>query len=194
MERAYSVFTLKSFDEDARTIKGIASTPTLDRHGDIVEPLGAKFEVPFPFKFEHKHVIGDVTEVTVTEEGIEITAQIAKSADSKSLTQQLDNFWRKIKSGVVRGLSVGILADPSKVQKTANGGKHFIEWILDEVSAVAVPANQDATIQAIKSFDDQTINKSNDNSTASGSCVVVKLSEQTMARIKAPKRKGAVYL
>ena len=38
--RAWSVLTVKSVDAEQRTIEGIATTPTVDRIGDIVEPLG----------------------------------------------------------------------------------------------------------------------------------------------------------
>ena len=43
MDRAYSVLTIKSVDADRRVITGIATTPTPDRHGDIIEPLGVTF-------------------------------------------------------------------------------------------------------------------------------------------------------
>ena len=48
MNRAYSILDTKSFteDKDFLTIKGIASTPTPDRHGDTVDPMGAEFTVP----------------------------------------------------------------------------------------------------------------------------------------------------
>src|SRR5687767_2650656 len=48
MDRAYSFLTVKKFDDDARTISGTASTPELDRAGDSVSPLGAKFRLPLP--------------------------------------------------------------------------------------------------------------------------------------------------
>jgi hypothetical protein len=48
MRRAYSTFKVKTFDEEQRIIEGVATTPTTDRVGDIVEPRGAKFKLPFP--------------------------------------------------------------------------------------------------------------------------------------------------
>ncbi|EFK0412261.1 hypothetical protein AFM37_002910 [Escherichia coli] len=43
LKRACSLLTVKSFSEDERVITGIASTPSPDRDGDILEPEGAEF-------------------------------------------------------------------------------------------------------------------------------------------------------
>jgi hypothetical protein len=43
MNRAYSILTVKAVEEDQRIIRGMATTPSPDRVGDIVEPLGVKF-------------------------------------------------------------------------------------------------------------------------------------------------------
>ena len=43
MQRAYSTFTIKSADESTGIIEGIASTPSTDRMGDVVDPEGAHF-------------------------------------------------------------------------------------------------------------------------------------------------------
>src|SRR5690606_23631006 len=42
--RAYSVLEVKSVDEGRRVIRGIATTPTVDRVGDIIDPMGVKFQ------------------------------------------------------------------------------------------------------------------------------------------------------
>ena len=47
--RAYSVLTIKAVDEDRRVVTGIATTPTVDRVGDIIDPLGVKFDNPLAF-------------------------------------------------------------------------------------------------------------------------------------------------
>jgi hypothetical protein len=54
MNRAYAVLEVKSVDEDKRIITGIATTPTPDRMGDIVEPLGVKFKNPLPLLWQHR--------------------------------------------------------------------------------------------------------------------------------------------
>src|SRR4029434_4819627 len=104
MNRAYSVLTIKSVDEEQRIIKGLATTPTPDRVGDIVEPKGAHFKLPIPLLFQHRagEPSGHVTDARVTDEGIAITAQVAKG-----VLPRIDEAWALIKSGLVRGLSIG---------------------------------------------------------------------------------------
>lgn len=148
--RAYSTLTLKDVDEDRRIITGIASTPNTDRMGDIVEPAGAVFKVPLPLLWQHKsdQPIGHVIEAKVTGEGIAITAQIAKG-----VLPAIDNAWQLIKSGLVRGLSIGFKAiETADIDGT--WGQRFIKWEWLELSAVTIPANADASINTIKSIDD----------------------------------------
>ena len=55
LKRACSLLTVKSFSEDERVITGIASTPSPDRDGDILEPEGAEFGSTIPFLWQHDH-------------------------------------------------------------------------------------------------------------------------------------------
>src|SRR6516164_2635301 len=63
MYRAYARLQIKAIREDARIITGLATTPTPDRTGDVVEPTGALFELPLPLLWQHdaKQPIGSVT-------------------------------------------------------------------------------------------------------------------------------------
>ena len=54
MNRAYSVLTIKSIEPDQRIIRGMATTPTPDRVGDVVEPMGVKFADKMPLLWQHK--------------------------------------------------------------------------------------------------------------------------------------------
>ena len=54
-KRGHAILTVKSVDDEKRVITGVASTPTPDRVGDIVEPLGAKFALPMPLLWQHQH-------------------------------------------------------------------------------------------------------------------------------------------
>src|SRR5262245_47161779 len=44
--RAYSLLNVKRVDTELRKIEGMATTPTTDRMGDIVEPDGVEFVNP----------------------------------------------------------------------------------------------------------------------------------------------------
>ena len=104
MKRAYSLFEIKGIEEDAGIIEGIASTPSTDRMGDIVEPKGAQFKLPLPLLWQHnsREPIGHVIAANVTDAGIAIKAKIMKG-----VLPEIDRAWALIKSGLVRGLSIG---------------------------------------------------------------------------------------
>jgi HK97 family phage major capsid protein/HK97 family phage prohead protease len=149
LTRAYSVLTLKSVDEDKRLIEGVASSPVVDRMGDIVEPDGAVFKLPLPLLWQHRsdQPIGHVTWAKATKAGIQIKAQIAKD-----LLPRIDEAWTLIRSGLVRGLSIGF-APLESARIEGSFGFRFLKWEWLELSAVTIPANADATITTIKSFD-----------------------------------------
>ncbi|HGO6308278.1 TPA: peptidase U35, partial [Neisseria gonorrhoeae] len=72
--KTYTTFAVKEASEDGqRIVKGIASTQTPDRDGDIVEPSGANFALPIPLLWQHdrEKPIGEVVAAQVTEKGIE---------------------------------------------------------------------------------------------------------------------------
>ncbi len=147
-EKAWSTLTIKSVDTDERIIKGIASTPSTDRDGDIVEARGAKFTLPYPLlsQHSHNHPIGEVVESRITAKGIEITARIAKDTG----LSYVDSSWKKIKAGLIKGLSIGFRG--IDVKTLPSGGLHFKTYEIFELSAVTVPANQEASITSIKHY------------------------------------------
>ncbi|EIN3072632.1 HK97 family phage prohead protease, partial [Escherichia coli] len=132
---------------------GIASTPSPDRDGDILEPEGAEFGSTIPFLWQHDHSrpVGQCT-VRRVREGLEITAMLVKPEPGmpSQMAARLDEAWAAIKTGLVRGLSVGFR--PHEYTYLDGGGLHFLRWELMEVSAVTVPANAECTIRTIKSF------------------------------------------
>jgi len=151
--RAYSVLQVKSVDEDTRVIRGVATTPTVDRVGDIIDPMGVKFQNPMAFLWQHQHdkPIGTVTFDKPTTKGIEFEATIAKSDEPGTLKDRLDEAWQSIKAGLVRAVSIGFR--PIEYSFMDNGGIRFSETEVYELSAVTIPANSDALITTIKSFD-----------------------------------------
>jgi hypothetical protein len=185
MERAYSVLTIKSIDEERRLVKGIATTPAPDRVGDVVEPRGAKFKLPIPFKWEHKNVIGNLIDAKVSEQGIEVLAKVAKILEPGRLQEEIEYAWQSIKAGLVRGLSIGIVAHKSGIKRSIKGGDHFFDWTLTEVSAVAIPANIEASILSVKSLDTEL-------RAASGQRRGAIVLEEKYRRVS--RRSGSVYL
>jgi HK97 family phage major capsid protein/HK97 family phage prohead protease len=152
----YAVLHVKAIDEGARTFSGIATTPTMDRQGDILEPLGVKFSNPVPLLFHHDHErpIGHAMLGTPTAEGIPFTATIPTVFEAGPLRDRLDEAWGSVKAGIIRGVSIGyrILKDGAALLK-APGRLHLKATEIFELSLVTIPANVEATILAIKSLD-----------------------------------------
>jgi HK97 family phage prohead protease/HK97 family phage major capsid protein len=150
LSRAYSCLEFKSLDDDKRVIEGLATSIETDRMGDIVEPKGAEFKLPLPLLWQHRadQPIGHVTAATVTKDGIKIKAQIAKDTG----IARIDEAWQLIKSGLVRGLSIGFKSiESNRIDDTF--GMRFLKWEWLELSAVTIPANAAASIALVKSLD-----------------------------------------
>lgn len=146
MQKTFSTLTIKSFDEDEGIIRGIATTPTTDKVGDVVEPLGAQFVLPIPLHHEHdrKDVVGEVIEATASADGIEFTARVAKD-----VSDQIAEVWKRVKGGLIRFVSVGFR--PLEYENI-EGGYRFTKWAWDELSLTTIPANPQAAITAAKAL------------------------------------------
>lgn len=153
MNRAYTVLNIKAVDEGERVIEGIASTPTPDRMGDIVEPLGAKFKLPMPLLWQHdaRAPVGHVEFAKANKEGIPFKARIFTTEVAGKVKERLDEAWESVKLGLVQAVSIGFSINAYEILK--EGGWRINEWEWLELSLVTIPANADATIDRIKSID-----------------------------------------
>jgi HK97 family phage major capsid protein/HK97 family phage prohead protease len=149
-QRQHATIIVKKADAKTRTIEGMASTPTPDRLGDIVEPKGAAFTLPIPLLWQHNQYapVGNVTEAEVTDEGIRFKALIETHDEPGPLKDRLDEAWQSVVKGLVRGVSIGFNAtEPPEFMR--NGGYRFTAWEWFELSLVTIPANAEATISSI---------------------------------------------
>lgn len=155
MDRAYSILDVRAVSESERVIEGIASTPTPDRVGDIVEPMGAKFSTPMPLLWQHDHdkPVGWVEFAKPTKAGIPFRARIdaGEADDPPALKDRLEEAWRSVKRRLVSAVSIGFRTLEYSVMD--DGGWKFIEWEWLELSLVTIPANREATIHTVKSID-----------------------------------------
>lgn len=166
--RMRALLEIKAMDSERRTFHGVASTMSADRMGDVVEPAGLQFKLPLPLLHQHHsdRPIGHVTAAKVTKTGVEIEGRIEHLPDAPaSLKERLDVAWAEVKSGLVRGLSIGF--NPLEYSFMKEGGIHFTkaEWL--ELSTVTIPANAEASILSIKSFDDEHMRAASGRSAAS---------------------------
>jgi HK97 family phage major capsid protein/HK97 family phage prohead protease len=155
LDRAYSVLTIKSIDAERRTFAGVATTPTPDRSGDIIEPLGVSFKNPLPLLLHHdqRTPVGHATFSNPTPSGITFEASIPFIDEPGTVKTRIDEAWHSVKTGLIRGVSVGVRALKKDVEALKEGGLRFLKSEVFELSLVVIPANVEATITAVKSFD-----------------------------------------
>lgn len=123
MKRAYSVLEIKAVSDDAREITGIATTPSPDRMGDVVEPLGAEFAAELPLLWQHQHdqPVGHVRFGKPTAKGIPFTATLPKIEEPGELQARVDLAWQSVKALLVRAVSIGLPLDEPAARSEGKG-------------------------------------------------------------------------
>lgn len=144
---------VKSFDDDQRYITGMASTPSVDRMGDIVEPMGATFEREIPLFVDHDSTqrVGRVKLGKPTKKGIPFEAWIVKVNEPGALRDRVDLAWQEVKYGLLQTVSVGFRILNDAVENIASGYR-FLQTEILELSLVPIPAQSEARIQYFKSI------------------------------------------
>lgn len=159
MNRAYAILDIKSVDKEKRIIVGTATTPTPDRVGDIINPLGVEFKNPLPLLWQHMSdkPVGNVKFRKPTKDGIDFEAVLPRPEEIKSqnLRDRIEEAVESVELGLVRGVSIGFR--PLKYAYMKDGGVDFQETEVMELSLVTIPANAEATITQIKSADQEAI-------------------------------------
>ena len=153
--RAYSVLDVKLFDSEQRAISGLATTPTTDRIGDVIDPRGATFAESIPLLLFHdaKMPVGTVSLLPASDTGIGFRAVLPAIAEPGRLRDRVDEAWQSVKAGLIRGVSIGFRALDDGIERMKSGGMRFKKIEILELSLVAIPANSEARIDAIKAID-----------------------------------------
>ena len=149
-------------DIGERSVLFTISKEVVDRDGDILRASGVDFSnymknpVFLSFHNSREFPLGKVTRFWV--EGNEVKAivyfptleELSTDPNNASEKAKLVDFtYHCYKTGMLNAVSVGFI--PFEWIETDNG-YDILKWELLEFSAVAVPANQDAIAQAVKSF------------------------------------------
>ena len=105
LDRAYALLSIKALDGPRRTITGLASTPTPDRRGDILEPLGATFRNPLPLLLHHdrERPIGRAT-LTARRDGIAFEATLPDITEPGAVRDRVNEAWHSIQAGLMTGV------------------------------------------------------------------------------------------
>src|SRR3546814_19254670 len=99
-QRAYSLLEFKAVNEDERIIRGIATTPDVDRVGDIVESLGIKFKNPLPLLWQPQNdaPVGTVKFDAHTKHGVKFEATLPRIAAEGTQRARIERTWQKQKA------------------------------------------------------------------------------------------------
>lgn len=149
-------------DIGERSVLFTISKEVVDRDGDILRASGVDFSnymknpVFLSFHNSREFPLGKVTKFWV--EGNSVKAivyfptleELSSNPEQASEKAKLVDFtYHCYKTGMLNAVSVGFI--PLEWIETENG-YDILKWELLEFSAVAVPANQDAIAEAVKSF------------------------------------------
>lgn len=152
--RAYAPLEVRTIEGEQRAIEGLATSPTTDRMGDIVESAGATFAKLLPLLLFHdaRLPVGTVTLGAPDARGITFRASIPTITESGTLRERLNEAWQSVKAGLIRGVSIGFRPLEDGVEFIKGGGLRFTKFEILELSLVAIPANAEASISTIKAF------------------------------------------
>jgi hypothetical protein len=161
--------TVNTEDIGERTVRFTISKEVVDRDGDILRASGVDFSnylknpVFLGFHNSRDFPLGKVVKFWVEGDRVKADVYFPKieelSSDINNVSEKarlIDFCYCCYKTGMLNAVSVGFI--PLEWIETENG-YDILKWELLEFSAVAVPANQDAIAEAVKSFGDDFAKK-----------------------------------
>jgi HK97 family phage prohead protease len=156
MKKKFLTASFVEKDVTANTFTAVASTATVDRHGEIVSVDGwdlEKFKQNPVLLWSHDHTIpaiGKATKIWV--EGFGDAAKLMFSGIWQTVTEEGKAAAQLVADGILNSFSVGFIP-------TEMVGNKYTEQELLEISLVNVPANPDAMMLAYKSLKDNGFNE-----------------------------------
>lgn len=154
-------------DMGERSVQFTISKEVVDRDGDILRAGGVDFAnymknpVFLPFHNTRDFPLGKVTKFWVEGNAVKAIVYFPTleelSSDPKNASEKaklVDFTYHCYKTGMLNAVSVGFIPkDWMEIREDGRWvGNDITKWELLEFSAVAVPANQDAIAEAVKSF------------------------------------------
>lgn len=164
------ILSTKAEEIGERTIRFLISNEVTDRDGDNLIANGCDFSnylknpVFLPFHHADCFPLGKVVSIFIENDAVyadvyfptvnELTTDPANASENAKL---VDFTYHCYKTGMLSAVSVGFIV--KKAEPNNTDGLTVREWELLEFSAVAIPANQEALAQAVKSFGADKANK-----------------------------------
>ena len=152
---------IETKDLGDRMVQFTISKEVVDRDGDILRAGGVDFTnymknpVFLSFHNSREFPLGKVTKFWVEGNAVKAIVYFPKIEELSQASEKaklVDFTYHCYKTGMLNAVSVGFI--PIEWTETKDG-YDISKWELLEFSAVAVPANQDAIAEAVKSFGDE---------------------------------------
>lgn len=156
MKKLFTKAQIVKQDAALGTFTAVASTATVDRHGEVVSPAGwdlENFKKNPVLLWSHDHTIpaiGKATKIWI--DGFGDAAKLMFSGVWQTVTEEGKAAAQLVADGILNSFSVGFI--PSEME-----GNTYTEQELLEISLVNVPANPDAMMLAYKSLKDNGFNE-----------------------------------
>jgi HK97 family phage major capsid protein/HK97 family phage prohead protease len=152
------LLTVKAFEDVPQQplrLTGIATSPTPDRRGDIVEPAGARFAAEIPLLLHHhREVPVGTARLRAVGTVIEFDAELPVIDEPGAVKNEVDRAKTSLRHKLIRGVSIGFQPLGEKaIELLKDGGLRFLQTEILELSLVTVPANSEATLAIVKALD-----------------------------------------
>ena len=157
MDRCYAVLNVKSVDTERRSFRGWATTVAVDRSPGrlLSNRRGVRVAAGCPaycFTTTQSCRSAEPRFGKPMEAGIRFDAEIPQVEGPGVMHDRVSEAWDSVRAGIIRAVSIGFRALEDGVERLASGGLRFKAIEILELSLVAVPANQDCTIDVIKRY------------------------------------------
>lgn len=165
-QAAYSILEIKSLGTDEqRVITGRATSPVPDRVGDVIDPFGVQVAADIPLFLYHDttKTVGRARFGKPTKDGIPFTAELPKITEPGVLKDRVDEAWQMLRTGLLRGVSIGFRVIGDAFERIAGGGTRYSAVEILELSLVPVPMHQLATVETVKAAADLAIRRAHNS-------------------------------
>lgn len=138
------------------SVSGIANMASEDRVGDIVPKEAWTLDnynknPVILFNHCYDHLVGRATAIDVTDNGLEVTAEVGNPSAGYEMTESQKMVRSLIAQGILKAFSVGFI--PLDAEYDEKNGRFIIKKAeLLEISFVSVPCQQDSLVTEVKSL------------------------------------------
>jgi len=180
---------IKNLDILNRIVRFVGATESQDRTGDIIEAAGWQldnFTKNPVFLWDHNPSLGPIGRIiNIVREGSSLLFDVEFA--TREVSELADRMFKLVRAGFLKAVSVGFIPKEFVFIRDSMDeitGVRFTKQELLELSAVSIPAHQDALMASAegKSFLD-ALNKADGTEVVEKDCTIVTLEEFTKTAV-----------